>query len=599
MKGARDPMKVYYLQPGDRRWDDLLAQTDHDLYHLPEYVEIAAEHEGGRPVAAVVTDGRSSLMLPLVLRPLAVAGRSVTEDLDAVSPYGYPHPLFVSPHGSLEPAFVPGAFARLTSSFRDQRIITAFVRLHPLLPFPVQEAMAIGPIVNHGQTVAIDLTRDTDTIRAEMRENHSRWVRRGLEAGHKFVVADTHSDMADFIDIYADNMAFVEASAYYFFSQEYFEALIERLSGRVHLAFLEIDGQRACGMILSEVGGIVEYHLGGTRSEFRCQSPMVLLTYEVALWAKKRGNRVLHLGGGVGGCTDSLFRFKAGFSNSRYPYRTWRIVADLEAYEALVREWERIANLPADPPTGFFPAYRRPVPREILPEPTGVRQEGGETICPELPLVIVGAGGHGREVLGLFLARGEAGCVAGFVDDSPLLRDCPVDDKPVLGGLAWLVGHASRYRAIVAVGDNTRRREVVERLARTGVAMSSVVAASAKVSPFANLAEGVMICTNAVVNSGASVGAHSIVNTAATVSHDAAIGSFVHLAPGAHIGGGASVGDGVLLGTGAVVNPMVNVGAWSTVGSGAVVARDVAAGRIAYGVPAREHVSSQSKPTTT
>jgi sugar O-acyltransferase (sialic acid O-acetyltransferase NeuD family) len=582
-------MEVLFVQPGDPRWTELLSRAEHDLYHLPEYVEVTARHEGGEPVAVVITDGRNSLMLPLVLRPMAIAGCLGAPDYrDAISPYGYPHPLLIPSDAPPGEAFVRAALSELSAAFRERRIITAFVRLHPLLDFPVEEAVALGPIVEHGETVAIDLRENPRQILAGMRENHARWIRKGLRAEHRFCLADSPADIAEFVDIYTENMAYVDASAYYFFSNEYFQSLVERLPGRVHLAFLEIDGERACGMVFSEVGGIAEYHLGGTRSRFRRQSPMVLLTYEVARFAQARDNRVLHLGGGVGGGVDSLFLFKAGFSPLRFPFRTWRIVADPKAYSQLVNRWEERAGTAADLPTGYFPAYRKPICQTATDDSAKRSDSTAEPEPDGTPLVIVGAGGHGREVLGLFMARGEGDTIAGFVDDSPRLRDCPVDGRPVMGGLNWLIAHASDYRAIVAVGDNPRRREMVERLTSAGVRFGSVVAVSASVSPFATLGEGVMVCTNAVVNSGASVGAHTIINTAATVSHDATIGSFVHVAPGAHVAGGAGVGDGVLLGTGTVVNPLVKVGDWTIVGSGAVVVSDLAPGKVAYGVPAHE-----------
>jgi hypothetical protein len=75
-------------------------------------------------------------------------------------------------------------------------------------------------------------------------------------------------------------------------------------------------------------------------------------------WAKERKNLWMHLGGGVGGKQDSLFRFKAGFSHSRHPFRTLRVVLDKAAYAELVR-----AHDPTVDPTqldGFFPLYRRP-----------------------------------------------------------------------------------------------------------------------------------------------------------------------------------------------------------------------------------------------
>jgi hypothetical protein len=65
---------------------------------------------------------------------------------------------------------------------------------------------------------------------------------------------------------------------------------------------------------------------------------------------------VLHLGGGRGGAEDSLFRFKAGFSDRRHAFATWRWVVRPEAYERLCAA-RRAAGGP-EPPAGFFPAYR-------------------------------------------------------------------------------------------------------------------------------------------------------------------------------------------------------------------------------------------------
>jgi hypothetical protein len=451
-------MNVHFIEPQDPRWSELLRLADHDLYHLPEYVRIAAEHEGGEPIGVVVTDGDSTLLLPLVVRPVAIPGvPGLAGDFDAVSPYGYPHPLVVRAKGAAGEGFLRRALAELPAALSRRRIVSAFVRLHPLLPFPVEEAAAIGPVVDHGETVALDLAGTPQTLLGGMRQNHLRWIKKGLQAGHRVKVTDSPDDLAEFVDIYTESMAYVDASPYYFFSTEYFEALMRRLPGSIHLAFLEIGKQKVCGVMIGEVDGIVEYHLGGTRSAFRRQSPMVLLTYEVAHWAQQRGNRVLHLGGGVGGSADSLFHFKAGFSAARYPFRTWRITADAQAYREFAHLWEERAGRPADPPTEFFPAYRKHLP---------VRAGNGAS---EGSLVIIGAGGDGRAILRTFRERGEGQQVAGFIDDSPLLRESYMDDKPVLGGLSWLAGHSAQYQAIVAMGDGPARQAVVERLARAGV----------------------------------------------------------------------------------------------------------------------------------
>ena len=61
-------------------------------------------------------------------------------------------------------------------------------------------------------------------------------------------------------------------------------------------------------------------------------------------WARARGNRWLHLGGGVGARADGVFAFKAGFSQLRWRFRTLRVIADETQY----RELGGLANVRSD-----------------------------------------------------------------------------------------------------------------------------------------------------------------------------------------------------------------------------------------------------------
>ncbi|GAB4249966.1 MAG: acetyltransferase [Thermoleophilia bacterium] len=205
----------------------------------------------------------------------------------------------------------------------------------------------------------------------------------------------------------------------------------------------------------------------------------------------------------------------------------------------------------------------------------------------EKRIVIVGAGGHGREVLGIFLDRGEGRLIAGFCDDRRDTHGTYVDDKPVLGDLQWLCDRADTYRAIIAIGNNARRRELASRLEAAGVEFASAISPHAVISPFAIIGDGAMVCAKSVVNSGARIGRHAIVNVAATVSHDCRVGDYSHLACGVRLAGAALVGVECDLGTGAVVNPQTTVGDRAVVGSGAVVVRNLPGDVVAVGVPAR------------
>ena len=165
--------------------------------------------------------------------------------------------------------------------------------------------------------------------------------------------------MSEFHAVYLESMKRVEADNYYNFPLEYFAELGDVLGDHLHLCVVEIDGQLASGALLIENCGIVQYHLSGTRSAFLKRHPSKTILNFVRYWAKDRGNRVFHLGGGLGGRKDALFDFKAGFSKIRHPFKTWRIIADQDRYGHLVQRWRALSGAEADGPEGFFPAYRK------------------------------------------------------------------------------------------------------------------------------------------------------------------------------------------------------------------------------------------------
>ncbi|MEM9507501.1 MAG: FemAB family protein, partial [Cyanobacteria bacterium P01_E01_bin.35] len=106
--------------------------------------------------------------------------------------------------------------------------------------------------------------------------------------------------------------------------------------------------------------GIVQAHLGGTRTEFLKQSPFNLLLHQMRLWAKARGNKYLHIGGGVGGKKDNLYTFKSGFSKQRHNFFTLRSVIDSARYDDLVQFRAKSINKSVEEleESEFFPAYR-------------------------------------------------------------------------------------------------------------------------------------------------------------------------------------------------------------------------------------------------
>ena len=206
-------------------------------------------------------------------------------------------------------------------------------------------------------------------------------------------------------------------------------------------------------------------------------------------------------------------------------------------------------------------------------------------------IVIIGAGGHGREVADILRQqRGQSiGVVLGFVDDNLSLHGSMLDGLPVLGDLNWLHedSDAKDVSVICAIGEPAVSRRVVSRASGYGLEFANAVSTSSTVSEFSKLGRGVMVFPGVAVNTGAVIEDHSILNLSATVSHDTKVGRHTNINPGAHLAGNVTVGEGCYIGMGANVLQGVSIGEWSIVGAGAVVTTDLPANVTAVGVPAR------------
>lgn len=342
-------------------WSAALAEVQPgDVYHLAAYHELAERTGDGTARLIVYRHDGATVLLPFLLRPAAeVEGLEGEPWSDAGSVYGYAGPLASS--ADLPPATIVGFHDAVRGVMRDLRVATIFSSLHPLLE-QTPLLTGVGEVVTHGTTVSIDLTHPEDVQVARYRQNHRRDLRRLRALGANCVV-ERPADLDDFLGIYHETMSRVGAAPRYFFDQAYFNAMHALLADHIWLARCTLEGQLiAAGLFLSH-GRIVQYHLGATRDAFLSLGPMKIVVDTVRHWASEAGYGVLHLGGGIGAREDSLFHFKAGFTERRHPFRTFRWVIDEEAYAHLASrkaDWNASRGL-ADAGSGHFPVYRSPV----------------------------------------------------------------------------------------------------------------------------------------------------------------------------------------------------------------------------------------------
>lgn len=331
------------LRPADTRWTDALDRMRHDIYHLPEYVRMDAGMSGGSPAAYRFDDGGNTFLLPLILREIPD-----TTSTDAISPYGYPGPVATT----ADPGFWELAGRHMADVLGAQGVITAFVRLNPLLPAPRAALASVGTVVHHGETVSIDLTLDYEEMWKQTHRSCRNQIGKAKRAGVE-IVFDDWSYFDHWIGTYHATMRRVGATEFYFFTADYFRRLRDALGERAHLAAaVAADGELLGGNLFFEYGTIMHTHLQSTK-DGRVAHADKLLYDAIRRWGRERGNEVYHLGGGVGGAADSLFHYKAAFSAGRSAFYTWRVITDPMGYEKLTGEEPAAESM-----TGRFPSYR-------------------------------------------------------------------------------------------------------------------------------------------------------------------------------------------------------------------------------------------------
>jgi sugar O-acyltransferase (sialic acid O-acetyltransferase NeuD family) len=206
------------------------------------------------------------------------------------------------------------------------------------------------------------------------------------------------------------------------------------------------------------------------------------------------------------------------------------------------------------------------------------------------PLVIVGAGGHGREALDIVEAMNAVSRTfdfLGFVDDDDRLNRALIERRgaSLLGVVDILATTDAEY--VIAIGSPQVRRLVDGRITPYGRQAATLIHPDATIASETVIGLGAIVAAGARLTTNIRVGRHFHANQNVTVGHDCVFGDYVSLNPGCNISGNVTLGHDVMIGTGAAIVQGRTVGSGATIGAGAVVVDDIDAHVTAVGIPAR------------
>lgn len=203
-------------------------------------------------------------------------------------------------------------------------------------------------------------------------------------------------------------------------------------------------------------------------------------------------------------------------------------------------------------------------------------------------MIIVGAGGHAKEIAGVFRDLNYNGQLY-FYDGLT-----SVEDK--LFGRFEIIHSEERIKRefqkdskfVLGVGNPLVRYSLEEKIASLGGQLTSIISPFARIGAYSvELSAGLNIMTGAVITQEVIIGKGCLINCNATIHHGCIIGDFCELSPGSILLGKVTVGDFSIIGAGAIILPGVKIGSNAIIGAGAVVTKDVKERTTVVGIPAR------------
>lgn len=212
----------------------------------------------------------------------------------------------------------------------------------------------------------------------------------------------------------------------------------------------------------------------------------------------------------------------------------------------------------------------------------------GSGQLPVSRIIIVGAGGFGREVLQWACDAWpeRASRIAGFLSAERDRLDQHACRLEIIGDPGSYVPQPGDA-LLLAIGIPGIRRNVAESLRSRGAEFLTLLHPTAIVASTATIGEGSVICPYAIVSDAARVGDFVLMNYHSSLGHDASAGDHAVLSPYATLGGNAHIGEDVFMGLHASVGPGRKIGAGSKVSANSCALSDAPPDSIVYGAPGR------------
>lgn len=324
-----------------------------DIYYNRDYCKLYEKSEDGTLESFVLDCEYGTVEHLFIKRKIHSEG--VSGYFDIITPYGYGGPIITD---CKDKKLLIAEFKKSFSEYcRENNIVSEFIRFHPIYE-NAPDFTEVYDTQYSRHTVGTNLKDFDDPVRAEFAKSLRKELRRAVEAGVTCQVIRGPKELNTFRRLYEETMDRNKAAGYYYFGDDYWDAIVERLGDNV----LELQLVYQDEVIASEIyfiqGKYMHAHLLGGSEKMLELNAGVMLEATAARWGRDNGYEYIHHGGGrTSADDDSLFLYKMKYGkNTRFDFYVGKKVWNQEVYDLLVSERIKEKGEPED--KNFFPAYR-------------------------------------------------------------------------------------------------------------------------------------------------------------------------------------------------------------------------------------------------
>jgi len=209
---------------------------------------------------------------------------------------------------------------------------------------------------------------------------------------------------------------------------------------------------------------------------------------------------------------------------------------------------------------------------------------------------VYGASGCGRSLMPVAVDQlqridGQADSQIVFIDDA-LDKNTNVNGYTAMNYAKFKSIVSDDKFVLIAIANSSIRQKIAEQLVQDGISLWTVKGTTTLIMDAVSIAAGAALSPFVTIAANVTIGKCFHANLYSYVEHDCVIGDYVTFAPRVSCNGNIHIHDHAYIGTGAVIkqgipNKPLIIGKGAIVGMGAVVTKDVPAGTVVVGNPAR------------